>query len=332
MSKKRGRNNALLSFLFQNTATFIIIIALSFLGFYIFQYAQETNAVVGDVNLAGSLKPQASFTHGTAASTSTTAVVGTGTTFLTKARVGDRITLSTGGTRTITAIADDTHLTVDTAYSGASGTITIVPSSFRATDSSGNLQMVLDSLGYVGIGTGTAPPKNKLDVGGAMALGSFAGSSAAPSNGLIVSGNVGIGDGTPGQELEVSGDISMSGSTGTIYGPGSQKTFGALTIDGTKGGYNGINFVSGATNYGTLMATGAIFGWYNNSDNNWDFYFSDGNPVFSNLNWTVIGTAQPSVAGSGNWTTCSASMVMVGIHKGGSSGDYYTDYLDCATL
>ena len=45
--------------------------------------------------------------------------------------------------------------------------------------------------GFVGIGTTT--PVNLLDVSGAMAIGSYAGTNTSPSGtSLIVSGNVGI--------------------------------------------------------------------------------------------------------------------------------------------
>jgi len=53
------------------------------------------------------------------------------------------------------------------------------------------------------VGIGTTAPLSKLDVNGGLAVGSYAGTSAAPSNGLIVSGNVGIGTTSPGGKLEV---------------------------------------------------------------------------------------------------------------------------------
>jgi len=47
------------------------------------------------------------------------------------------------------------------------------------------------------VGIGTTGPLSKLDVSGGMAIGSYAGSNAAPTNGLIVSGLVGIGTSSP---------------------------------------------------------------------------------------------------------------------------------------
>ena len=44
------------------------------------------------------------------------------------------------------------------------------------------------------VGIGVSAPANKLDVEGAMAIGSnYSGTNTAPTNGLIVEGNVGIG-------------------------------------------------------------------------------------------------------------------------------------------
>ncbi len=63
----------------------------------------------------------------------------------------------------------------------------------------------------IGIGISTTPT-NKLDVAGAVAIGStYAGTTSAPSNGLLVEGNVGIGSSvgigfstTPNAQLQVS--------------------------------------------------------------------------------------------------------------------------------
>ncbi len=64
-------------------------------------------------------------------------------------------------------------------------------------------QMRITHEGKVGIGTSS--PQNKLDIDGALAIGSsYAGSSAAPSDGLIVEGNVGIGTTSPWEKLHVN--------------------------------------------------------------------------------------------------------------------------------
>ncbi|HRH26059.1 MAG TPA: tail fiber domain-containing protein [Candidatus Paceibacterota bacterium] len=58
------------------------------------------------------------------------------------------------------------------------------------------------------LGLKTGFPKSALDVVGGVSIGTYGGVTAAPSNGLIVSGNVGIGTTTPGSLLTVGGNIS----------------------------------------------------------------------------------------------------------------------------
>ncbi|RKZ31661.1 hypothetical protein DRQ36_01190 [bacterium] len=68
------------------------------------------------------------------------------------------------------------------------------------------------------VGVGVLSPQNKLDVEGAMVVGtSFSGTSVAPSSGLLVQGNVGLGTDDPGlHKLYV--ESSGSGTSGTtIY-------------------------------------------------------------------------------------------------------------------
>lgn len=57
---------------------------------------------------------------------------------------------------------------------------------------------------------GTASNVNKLDVSGGTALGTYGGVNTAPSNGLIVSGNIGVGTSSAAQKLTVSGDMSVN--------------------------------------------------------------------------------------------------------------------------
>jgi hypothetical protein len=60
------------------------------------------------------------------------------------------------------------------------------------------------------VGIGTTGPLSKLDVAGGIAIGSYAGANAAPSNGLIASGKVGVGTTNPVRPLHVSGgDVAV---------------------------------------------------------------------------------------------------------------------------
>ncbi len=47
------------------------------------------------------------------------------------------------------------------------------------------------------VGISTSSPKSKLDVNGGLSVGTYAGVNAAPTNGAIISGNVGIGTTAP---------------------------------------------------------------------------------------------------------------------------------------
>jgi hypothetical protein len=79
-----------------------------------------------------------------------------------------------------------------------------------------NERMRILSTGNVGIGTNT--PQNKLDVEGAVAIGAtFSGTSAAPTNGLIVEGNVGIGTAIPAVALDISPPLSGLVGTAVLH-------------------------------------------------------------------------------------------------------------------
>ena len=64
------------------------------------------------------------------------------------------------------------------------------------------------------LGLGTSSPANKLTVIGAASIGSSTYNVAAPSNGLIVQGNVGIGVTTnPESKLQVNGEVRIASSS-----------------------------------------------------------------------------------------------------------------------
>jgi len=99
---------------------------------------------------------------------------------------------------------------------------------------------------------------NSGDFSGAVAIGtSYAGVNTAPSNGLLVQGNVGIGTASPAGTLDVEGGTATSGNNGTNVnivaqtGSGTNKNggsinfnVGAATGTGNPGALN-VNGISG---------------------------------------------------------------------------------------
>ena len=61
------------------------------------------------------------------------------------------------------------------------------------------------------LGVGTSTPASKLTVSGGLSVGSSYASITAPSNGLIVQGNVGVGVSSPSFKLDVLGQVNASG-------------------------------------------------------------------------------------------------------------------------
>ena len=144
------------------------------------------------------------------------------------------------------------------------------------------------------VGTSTAA-LDKLDVYGATAIGTgYAGVTAAPTNGLIVQGNVGIGTNNPlGYALDVSGTVAatnFSGSGAGLTGIGTSSLSGTV---GTGNGGTGTNIVF---TQGSVVFAGAS-GIY--SQDNSQFYWNDSTHSLG------IGTTSPNdllniYAGSGN--------------------------------
>ncbi|MGI0134421.1 MAG: hypothetical protein ACREBW_05635, partial [Candidatus Micrarchaeaceae archaeon] len=87
-------------------------------------------------------------------------------------------------------------------YQGANSTNNFITMGLYGNDN------IFNILGTGNAGFGTSGPKSKLDVNGGLAVGTYAGTAAAPSNGLIVSGSVGIGTSSPGSAV-----LAIQGST-----------------------------------------------------------------------------------------------------------------------
>ncbi len=103
---------------------------------------------------------------------------------------------------------------------------------------------ILEPSGRVGIGTNN--PFSKLDISDNMSVGTYAGTAAAPTNGMIVSGNVGIGTSTPAGILDVQGGSAAANTSGSSIniiaqngtGP-STRSGGSITIQAGNGASSG---------------------------------------------------------------------------------------------
>jgi hypothetical protein len=130
--------------------------------------------------------------------------------------------LNTGGTLFVYNPVSNANLVL-----GANGITANIIQSRDSTTSSWPLSLQPFG-GNVGIGTTTIG--STLQVNGNAAIG-YSASIAAPSNGLLVSGSVGIGKTAPSASLDVSGSVLITGSlgiTGNITGSNARFT-GTIT-------------------------------------------------------------------------------------------------------
>ncbi len=67
------------------------------------------------------------------------------------------------------------------------------------------------------VGILTKTPESSLSVKGNAAIGTYAGTTGAPTNGLIVSGKVGIGTDAPAEKLSVAGNIETLANNWIIF-------------------------------------------------------------------------------------------------------------------
>ncbi len=157
------------------------------------------------------------------------------------------------------------------AYGGAIGTQSDHPF-FIYTAAGGARMTILGNNGGIntgGVGIGTPTPLNRLDIAGGAVVGSaYAGINTAPSNGLLVQGNVGIGTVTPS-------------SIGILHVAG-----GNIAVDGTAA--NGIVWVNGNTYQAHMHRFGAV---------NSNLYVT--NAGSSNLTGVYLAS------GAVNWTSTS---------------------------
>ncbi len=153
---------------------------------------------------------------------------------------------------------------------------------------------------YTGLMVGTNSPtaKDKLDVYGNEAIGKdYAGTIAAPLNGLIVEGSVGIGTSAPTSALTVNGTITatnFSGSGAGLTSIGTSAITGILSPanggTGINNGNNTLTLPGGSITLGTASLAGqvAYYSGTNTLAGTSDMYISSLN--------VGIGTASPTVS------------------------------------
>ncbi|MDX2109327.1 MAG: hypothetical protein SFY80_03705 [Verrucomicrobiota bacterium] len=116
---------------------------------------------------------------------------------------------------------------------------------------------IAPTTGNVGIGPVgfTEMAQNKLDVRGSVGIGTYAFTNSGPANGLIVSGNVGIGTNNPtsAAKLDVNGAIAV-GSTPVINSSGQWVGTIATSAQATMGNILAPNITLNSINSSPYLA------------------------------------------------------------------------------
>ena len=192
------------------------------------------------------------------------------------------------------------------------------------TDWNINHSGVAAITGAGALGAGTVSPQSMLDVAGGAAIGSYAGTTAAPSNGMIVSGVVGIGTTTPRSTLDVAGGIAVGTSyAGTIAAPSNGMIVqGGVAIGTSAFGATALLYVKDSTGsngsaavYG-ITTVGPDYGVYgiNNAA-------SSGSGVYGSNNGTgpgVYGKNSSTGAAVEGWNSGGTGNGVYGLVTGGS--------------
>jgi hypothetical protein len=121
--------------------------------------------------------------------------------------------------------------------------------SMDAVTGDGNTRLPLNlGTNTTNIGVGfndfnVAGPGSKLSVAGNLSVGGSYKTTAAPTEGMIVEGNVGIGTTAPTQKLDVNGNIKLTGATSKlIFADGS--SMNTASAGGSPSGNSVVNAIN----------------------------------------------------------------------------------------
>ena len=183
-------------------------------------------------------------TSGAVSSNALTVTAGSGLSGGGSVNLGGSVTLSltapvgvtSGGTGTTTSFTQGSVV-----FAGASGVY--------AQD---NANFFWDATNHR-LGIGTSAPKNALDVSGGIAVGSYAGVNTGPTNGLLVSGQVGFGTASPGANNAITitsalaHNVTANGTITNVDGSSRQHVYQAnSTFNPTSGSSLSTSFEDNA--------------------------------------------------------------------------------------
>ncbi|MBI3619895.1 hypothetical protein HY214_02005, partial [Candidatus Roizmanbacteria bacterium] len=130
-----------------------------------------------------------------------------------KLDVSGTIKVGTTNASGVGALCSDSSNIISSCNAGVVTSGTGIANYLARWSSASNLSTGVSYDDGLHLGVGTTVPANKLDVNGSVAIGTYAGSTLPQSNSLVISGNVGIGYTSPSNKLDIAGAVAI-GYTG----------------------------------------------------------------------------------------------------------------------